>query len=88
MQGDNSPVNFQHLDISEKVSAAIADETIAKQPQAWWKPVASMAVAASVAAAVVIGVQGVNPTGQGFQPGADSSSQTIASNTPPIISLG
>lgn len=51
---------FSHLDISARVSAAIAEQPeLAARAQRWWlKPAAGFAVAASVAAAVVVGVQG------------------------------
>ena len=55
---------FAHIDISQRVQAALADEA---QPAVaagsrWWRPLASVAVAASVATVVVIGARGFNAT--------------------------
>lgn len=50
------------LDISARVMTALdAEETLqntAREPARWWRPVASVAVAASMAAVVVVGVRG------------------------------
>lgn len=61
------PGAFLHLDVSKKVSAAIAQETIdestlahqSEQPK-WYRPITSFSIAASVAVATVIGVQSYN----------------------------
>lgn len=62
---------FSHFDIASRVSAALAEEPVLQAaPQnskvpasdnAWWKSLASTAIAASVAAAVVIGWQQTQP---------------------------
>lgn len=80
MVQDSDTVAFRHVDISARVSAALADEPILEQKlHAWWyKPVAGFAVAASVAAAVVIGVQG-NGEQQMLNPVAQSPA-TLASS--------
>lgn len=62
-EGDQSS-SLRHLDISRQVSMAISQEDMprpaADRPQ-WWRPVAGFAVAASVAVAVVVGVQSAQP---------------------------
>lgn len=62
---DTASSTYRNLDISARVSAAIADEPVlaaSSKPSAnWWRPVTSFAVAASVAAAVVVGIRGANP---------------------------
>lgn len=79
MQGDISHTQFKHLDISQQVSAAISEESItAVNGNSWFKPLASMAVAASVAFAVVVGVEGLSPD-QGLNP-IDENRQQIAAN--------
>ncbi|MBB3045996.1 sigma-E factor negative regulatory protein RseA [Litorivivens lipolytica] len=56
MQGD---ATFSGLDISARVSAAIADEApLVASARDWRKPLAGFAVAASVAAMVVFGLGG------------------------------
>lgn len=52
-------IAFRHVDISQRVSAAIAEQplVVAKGSSWWIRPAAGFAVAASVAAAVVVGVQ-------------------------------
>lgn len=59
MTDKDDAIPFRHLDISQRVSAAIAEQPlVVTKGAAWWiKPAAGFAVAASVAAAVVIGVQ-------------------------------
>ena len=68
---------FSHLDIFARVSEAIVDEQFdpieqfkesEKQPF-WLRPIAGLAVAASVMVAVVIGVQSLSPTETGFSTG-------------------
>ena len=59
---DSQPaIGFGHMDISQRVSEAIAQEpdlnVSSKRVVAWLQPVAGFAVAASVAFAVVVGVQ-------------------------------
>lgn len=61
-------MRFAGFDISAAVRAAIDDEVpavAAAGGSRWWRPLASMAVAASVATVVVIGARGLN-TGAGF----------------------
>jgi sigma-E factor negative regulatory protein RseA len=79
---------FVNIDISGRVRAAIADEAVGNTSSAghaspaavagggsrWWRPLASMAVAASVATVVVIGARGIGPLGgNGFEAGRDSA---------------
>jgi sigma-E factor negative regulatory protein RseA len=56
-------MTFAHIDISQRVQAALADEAIAAAPVGarWWRPLASVAVAASVATVVVIGARSFSP---------------------------
>lgn len=55
-------MRFAHIDISARVQAALAEEALPARSAGglprWWRPLASVAVAASVAAAVVIGTRG------------------------------
>lgn len=54
---DDSAAAFARVDISGAVSAALAQEPAARSGNRWLKPVGGIAVAASVAAAMVVGVQ-------------------------------
>lgn len=47
-------------DISAEVTAAVVGGDVAPRSGAFWKPIVSMATAASVTAAVILGVQGFN----------------------------
>ena len=81
IQGNNQSSEFQHLDISQLVAESIRQEpTLVRQETAskWWKPMAGFAVAASVAMAVVVGVQSTQQVTPGLD-GAPASKQ-IASN--------
>lgn len=76
------------LDLASRISAAIAEEPVLSHPAdiapttktstanspTWWKPLANVAIAASVATAVVIGWQQT-------QPGVAASSAPLAANT-------
>jgi sigma-E factor negative regulatory protein RseA len=55
-------MRFAHIDISMRVQSALAEEQrpAAVHLQRWWRPLASVAVAASVAAVVAVGVRGVS----------------------------
>ncbi len=55
-------MQFAHIDISRRVQAALADESLpaAAVSGRWWRPLASVAVAASVATVVVIGARSLN----------------------------
>lgn len=78
-------IRFAGLDISARVQAAIAAD-LAPAAQAaggarWWRPLASMAVAASVATVVVIGARGFSPAGGfGADRGANLVAQTATNN--------
>lgn len=78
---------FATLDISARVQAAIsADMAPAAQAAGgarWWRPLASMAVAASVATVVVIGARGFSPA-DGF--GSGRSSTLVAQAAPDNVS--
>lgn len=55
-------MQFAHIDISQRLQAALADETlpVVAAGGRWWRPLASVAVAASVATVVVIGARSLN----------------------------
>jgi sigma-E factor negative regulatory protein RseA len=82
-QDSQSGIGFGHMDISQRVSEAIAKEPVVTSRSSgrvpgWLQPVAGFAVAASVAVAVVIGVQQqVVPA----VPAVDTSSSVVASAT-------
>lgn len=89
MHNTEQEAEFRHLDISRQVSMAIGQETVSVPKQQvlaqWWKPAAGFAVAASVAAAVVFGVQSVEQTVPGFNHGLPSAGQaTVASRVYPV----
>jgi sigma-E factor negative regulatory protein RseA len=69
-------MRFAGIDISARVQAAIAADAapaaVAAGGARWWRPLASMAVAASVATVVVLGARGFGPTG-GFDTGRESN---------------
>jgi sigma-E factor negative regulatory protein RseA len=73
-------LSFKGWDISQKVSDAIADEQVAlpNQPRrsSWVRPAAGLAVAASVAFAMVIGVQSLQPVSTESAPAVIASQQT------------
>jgi sigma-E factor negative regulatory protein RseA len=78
--------SVMHLDISERVRVAIAaegkqaTETAAeKTGLSWLRPVSGFAVAASVAAAVVVGVRSLDNTAPGLLPQDFSQSAQVAS---------
>ena len=55
-------MQFAHIDISQRVQAALADTSLpaVTAGSRWWQPLASVAVAASVATVVVVGMRGLN----------------------------
>jgi len=79
-----------HLDISKRVSDAIAEESIQQSLQSatsssrnsvnWLKPISGFAIAASVAAAVVVGVRGYENASPGLLPQDIAQTQQIASS--------
>jgi len=86
MKGEVS--EFVGLDISASVSAALDDEapltqnTLKEKAATWWKPVAGLSVAASVAFAVIVGAQfGAD----GFAPQAEIASKTEVKIVTPEI---
>lgn len=93
LNSDDERMAFAHLDISAAVSAALADEpALSEQPaegkpvgqqserSAWWRPMASVAVAAGVAAVVVFGVGDGAP----WLPGGGSEPETeVAASSAP-----
>lgn len=70
-------MRFASLDISGRVQAALAEEpgqSVAVGGARWWRPLASVAVAASMAAVVVVGVRGFGGGQPGVgQPGLDAA---------------
>ena len=81
----DSSVNaqFRHLDISQQVSMAVRDEPVvqAKRSKSWLQPVAGFAVAASVAAGVVIGVQSTGSVTPGFNNGVPVAEQPAVASS-------
>jgi len=55
-------MRFAQMDISQRVQAALADDVVAAPSLTarWWRPVASFAVAASVATVVAVGARHFN----------------------------
>ena len=85
LQNTEQNAEFRHLDISQQITMAIAEEASATPEQAdqsspWWKPAAGFAVAASVAVAVVFGVQMVGQSNPGF------NANSIAASSQPVVS--
>ena len=67
--GDHAPgldTRFASVDISARVMAAI-DDAEQERTTRWWRPVASVAVAASVAAVVAVGVRSFDGFGAASQ---------------------
>lgn len=87
LHGAEQDLSFQQLDISSQVRAAISNEPLlakAEKPvSSWLKPVAGFAVAASVAMAVVVGVQQINPVNPGVN-SAVNSAPVLASRVYPV----
>lgn len=56
-------MRFAHIDLSQRIQAALADEAMPALANAarWWRPLASVAVAASVATVVAIGARSFSP---------------------------
>jgi len=55
-------MRFAQFDISGRVQAALAEEKAPMMAARWWRPLTSVAVAASVAAVVAVGVRGFSTT--------------------------
>ena len=56
-------MRFAHIDLSLSIQTALADEALpAAVGSRWWRPLASVAVAASVAAVVFVSARGLNST--------------------------
>ena len=84
MHGTDMNAQFRHLDISQQVSVALREEPVqtVKPTRSWLQPVAGFAVAASVAAAVVVGVQSTGSVTPGFENGVPVEAQpAIASSS-------
>lgn len=80
MHEPGANTQFRHLDISQQVSMAIREQPasiINKVDKPWWQPVAGFAVAVSVAAAVVIGVQSTGSVTPGFDNGLPASERSV-----------
>jgi sigma-E factor negative regulatory protein RseA len=86
-------MRFAGLDISAHVQAALADDAmpaVAIGAARWWRPLASVAVAASMATVVVIGARSFNPSfnpNNGFDSGRDGSAVAQV-QAPTSINLG
>lgn len=86
IQGNDQASHFQHLDISQQVAEAIRQEPVLGQQDTtnkWWKPMAGFAVAASVAMAVVVGVQSTQQVTPGLD-GAPTSAQVVSNKVYPV----
>ncbi len=70
-------MRFANLDIAGRVQAALANESVAfaKTQPRWWRPLASVAVAASVATVVAIGARGFSVGQNGVGVGAANVAQ-------------
>lgn len=91
MREGNINTEFASIDISRQVSAALLEESSHKpafRVQKYFRPVASFAIAASVAAVVVMSGQWLNSSGQ--TPGKNLATDTaIAVNsTTPVSAVG
>ncbi len=78
-------MRFARFDISQRVQAALADESVAVATAGarWWRPFASVAVAASVATAVVMGARSFNAPGDD---GAALAQSVSAASMFPVMS--
>jgi len=78
-------MRFAQFDISQRVQAALADEIVAAPSLTarWWRPVASFAVAASVATVVAVGARHFNADigGEAVAQTSTASPVTVASAT-------
>lgn len=62
-------MRFARFDISGRVQAALLEEKMPAIGTRWWRPLTSVAVAASVAAVVAVGIRGVNTAPGSALPG-------------------
>ena len=86
LRGDRVAINFQGLDISQQISSLIDEEpALGAGERVWLKPLAGFAVAASVAAGVIFGVQGVNQTFPGAESPAINTTALASSRVYPIV---
>ena len=84
-------MRFAHLDITARVHAALADEqlpAVAGGGERWWRPFASVAVAASVAAVVVIGARGLQGGGDAAPVAVNGAVYPAALSQPASAQLG
>ncbi len=70
--------SIARLDISGRVQSALEAETMVARTPRWWRPVTSVAVAASMAAVVVVGMRGM--AGGDATAGASSGIAVAASD--------
>ena len=86
MHNDGEGLAFRHLDISQQVAAAIAEEQPLKvgNSRTWLRPVAGFAVAASVAVAVVVGVQDMGQVQPGVAAPAEGIPAVASSRVYPV----
>ena len=82
---DGSAARFARSDISGAVSAALAQEPALRSGNRWLKPMGGVAVAASVAAAVVVGVQTLRAP---VDTGVTTASPGVASRVYPAQPVG
>lgn len=97
MRGDMQ--GFANVDLSASISVAIADEAplaatggvVAQVKRQWWKPVAGLSVAASVAMAVIVGAYQFRGGDAGFDQVADgdaAAQESAEVAKPPVYYKG
>jgi sigma-E factor negative regulatory protein RseA len=80
---NNEEATFRHLDISKQVAMAVSEQPIGAASAVhsqWWRPIAGFAVAASVAVAVVVGVQSTQQIPSGLENGVPAVQAGLASS--------
>lgn len=77
-------MRFAHIDLSQRIQVALAEESVmpAAAGARWWRPLASVAVAASVAAVVVVGARSLNSSNGGADIAAAQPVINITGATP------
>jgi len=75
-------MRFAHLDISGRLQAALADEKTPTVSGRWWRPLTSVAVAASVAAVVAVGVRNFNTAPSSVVPGSAAEVAQVPTAAP------
>lgn len=87
-RGSGLDARFATVDISGRVMAAIDDIALERAAPRWWRPVASVAVAASVAAVVAVGVRSFDGATTQSQPQIAAGSASKVYPTPVAPNVG